>query len=1587
MLKVIGSMRKIQLATDEASMAAIRAAAGRSGANVDLEQKGNILFGRAIFLGYDLPNGNGDAIPSFYARTFGPSFIDKHLDHEHKEDDANKIGKIYATWHVESEIPVGEGPRIIGRNAFGRDIAGRKPLFRLSGSQGQDVRGAIRELQVEGIFGIDRSRNKQADITARRLLSGEMDSVSQEASTAYCQCSVCAHKIQYPFDPICDHLVSGHLMIRSWKVDGYDDEVLGYKVHQEPVGTGLGVVQVPAFDRAKVAEMTAALKSGQMSIEVAYAMVAEHERLMGREADSNLISAARKDFDLVARDFAKSAPVVVGGEFTEVRAADGEPSAAKVAGWIKAWLEQAEPEGVPAAEDVIVDATELIGAGKGTPAIVKGLAWLKQADPEGVEGSLEDIIAQLGEDAGVAASLKAGDVENPDPTLSGIDIDVLDAAEAIKSLKAKAPKAKARRGRGDNETLIITFPDKKTQDLVYAWLADNGYEEGSYNEISVEASGSRDEMERHACDISNLGPEDVKNMSAEELKKFVDDQTAEAKRAGEPWAAGVKAGSQVTISFQKKDNAKGPQDDEVEATVKPDSAVVAKLLEGAGFVRVSDGVYAIYRMDLEGAKAAFRKAFDAQGQAEVGVSIVEEGPHAMVLEHISPKAEGEAAVSAPVEAALSFAAGQKVFHLHIDTSNFVFDSYGKTAEEAVAAMRKGFDKQLGAEGRGDPEFFKQLLEDYHPTEIELGKSYRDGSILAFKAEPKAVAVDRLMAAILATEPAAGDATDDLVKKIHTAAVIEARLNRETESMVRHAAVAAALEAAGRSPLAALVATASRASELASRQVALDKSKALMAAAVKIELVAGSGEGAIPAWTMAPVAESLKVAKYGSPRFESARAEAERAMPSILGFHSRLTSAMNPAGGKPSPRELAVSYLKADFDDLCRKAQAEAKKPGAFGAAKLEAAAARLAKWLEATAREESLLRFSMPALAAADTELGRQSPSFAARRLRLPEDAMNTIIGWANPGAADGQLAVAKHALSIIARRTSDHLRRPEREAAQVLAAGSPKDSSQAQAQADAMAVLSAAAHDFKGSLSGAARTFSARSIVLSAAMLSEEVRAAAGRALSAAWTRAYDADPSVHPSILASRIARSCKVTRNQALTAGLRLRSAGGMWPWTSQNGAGPESWPQFVEARSDQELEELAKEWQARLKAAVGSDARMVIESNVRRLLSTLDARKQARGCYARLVGSADPLASYWALHAADGSVVLRATVRNIVGSRRDQVAVKWASSPEYGARMEASAAAFGFGPIKASMSGIRRMTATSGVPDPMLKQYLETALWSSSENEEPMDRDKGVDDFNPDAVEKAREDIATFLDEAGALLDGVEADNEQIGHDLWLTRNGHGAGFWDRPELYKDDENAKRLTELAHALGESYPSVGDDEKVHLYGRKVSAAPSGSGKVVPKETIAQWKAEGKSHEEIGRLIQEWDFQEEPAKDELALGYEMVESQGAQSHGYKEFDWEGYLNITDSKGVERGTADGAEDYTADDLAKLALVEADLTKEKWSSGGADGYFHARVDFEDVKSGDLDDFRRDMSKKLADQAEAALRKHFGPDVNISVDEA
>lgn len=96
--------------------------------------------------------------------------------------------------------------------------------------------------------------------------------------------------------------------------------------------------------------------------------------------------------------------------------------------------------------------------------------------------------------------------------------------------------------------------------------------------------------------------------------------------------------------------------------------------------------------------------------------------------------------------------------------------------------------------------------------------------------------------------------------------------------------------------------------------------------------------------------------------------------------------------------------------------------------------------------------------------------------------------------------------------------------------------------------------------------------------------------------------------------------------------------------------------------------------------------------------------------------------------------------------------------------------------------------------IIRNYIYTALWSTineEENEEDFLKSYSVDDVDTQSFNNISLDCEKFLNKNRLLLIESGLSDEQIGHDFWLTRAGHGAGFWDR-DL---GEVGKKLTEAA------------------------------------------------------------------------------------------------------------------------------------------------------------------------------------------------
>jgi hypothetical protein len=116
---------------------------------------------------------------------------------------------------------------------------------------------------------------------------------------------------------------------------------------------------------------------------------------------------------------------------------------------------------------------------------------------------------------------------------------------------------------------------------------------------------------------------------------------------------------------------------------------------------------------------------------------------------------------------------------------------------------------------------------------------------------------------------------------------------------------------------------------------------------------------------------------------------------------------------------------------------------------------------------------------------------------------------------------------------------------------------------------------------------------------------------------------------------------------------------------------------------------------------------------------------------------------------------------------------------------------------------------------VRGYLTTALWSSTDERDdsgghPLDDTFSIDDIGDDSRDKAEEDCRAFLERVGQLIvesnyigKGVDSTLEaRAGHDFWLTRHHHGAGFWDGDWL---GDVGERLTAESHKFRELNPYV--------------------------------------------------------------------------------------------------------------------------------------------------------------------------------------
>lgn len=120
------------------------------------------------------------------------------------------------------------------------------------------------------------------------------------------------------------------------------------------------------------------------------------------------------------------------------------------------------------------------------------------------------------------------------------------------------------------------------------------------------------------------------------------------------------------------------------------------------------------------------------------------------------------------------------------------------------------------------------------------------------------------------------------------------------------------------------------------------------------------------------------------------------------------------------------------------------------------------------------------------------------------------------------------------------------------------------------------------------------------------------------------------------------------------------------------------------------------------------------------------------------------------------------------------------------------------------------------DSFTRGYIVAAFWTNDDDapggcdyRHTSRPDECFAQLSVEALNAMIDDCARFQDFNSALL-AMAGTDEQNGIDFWLTRNGHGAGFWDRG--YEESVGAA-LTSACKTFGESNLYTGDDGKLYI------------------------------------------------------------------------------------------------------------------------------------------------------------------------------
>jgi hypothetical protein len=128
------------------------------------------------------------------------------------------------------------------------------------------------------------------------------------------------------------------------------------------------------------------------------------------------------------------------------------------------------------------------------------------------------------------------------------------------------------------------------------------------------------------------------------------------------------------------------------------------------------------------------------------------------------------------------------------------------------------------------------------------------------------------------------------------------------------------------------------------------------------------------------------------------------------------------------------------------------------------------------------------------------------------------------------------------------------------------------------------------------------------------------------------------------------------------------------------------------------------------------------------------------------------------------------------------------------------------------------------DSFTRGYIVASLWSTNDESTPaggvpLDDNYDHHDISNKTLAAMEADCEKFQNDNAddlalaydlyIVTDGTDPQS-YAGHDFWLSRNGHGANFLDRNELWKHLRD--RLQKAAEAMGGVNLYVGDDKRIY-------------------------------------------------------------------------------------------------------------------------------------------------------------------------------